>query len=88
EAVITHAPHCQNSSILDGLALWKLWTKRFEGSKRESTLICFSCFTAPPPPAAQALLSHLQEKRFHSDCLFKWFNTSNNSSCPLCRNVF
>ncbi|KAK2739655.1 hypothetical protein FQN57_006487 [Myotisia sp. PD_48] len=25
---------------------------------------------------------------FHSDCLFKWFKSSNSSSCPLCRNSF
>ena len=25
---------------------------------------------------------------FHSDCLFRWFKSSNSSSCPLCRNNF
>ncbi|KAF3898560.1 Zinc finger, RING-CH-type [Trichophyton interdigitale] len=25
---------------------------------------------------------------FHSDCLFRWFRSSNSSSCPLCRNSF
>jgi [phosphatase 2A protein]-leucine-carboxy methyltransferase len=25
---------------------------------------------------------------FHSDCLFRWFRSSNASSCPLCRNNF
>ncbi|EER26661.1 C3HC4 type (RING finger) zinc finger containing protein [Coccidioides posadasii C735 delta SOWgp] len=25
---------------------------------------------------------------FHSDCLFRWFRSSNSSSCPLCRNNF
>jgi E3 ubiquitin-protein ligase listerin len=25
---------------------------------------------------------------FHSSCLFRWFRSSNSSSCPLCRNSF
>ena len=25
---------------------------------------------------------------FHGSCLFKWFKSSNSSSCPLCRNAF
>ncbi|KAJ2709490.1 hypothetical protein H4R19_004223, partial [Coemansia spiralis] len=25
---------------------------------------------------------------FHRGCLYKWFRTSNQSSCPLCRNLF
>ncbi|KAI9704618.1 MAG: hypothetical protein M1820_005531 [Bogoriella megaspora] len=25
---------------------------------------------------------------FHSSCLFKWFKSSNQSTCPLCRNPF
>lgn len=28
------------------------------------------------------------KKKFHSACLYKWFSTSNNSTCPLCRNLF
>ncbi|KAI8319261.1 hypothetical protein GQ54DRAFT_265618 [Martensiomyces pterosporus] len=26
--------------------------------------------------------------KFHRMCLFKWFSTSNQSTCPLCRNLF
>jgi E3 ubiquitin-protein ligase DOA10 len=25
---------------------------------------------------------------FHSVCLFRWFKSSNQSTCPLCRNNF
>lgn len=25
---------------------------------------------------------------FHADCLFRWFSSSNSSTCPLCRNPF
>ncbi|KAJ1647019.1 hypothetical protein LPJ64_001547 [Coemansia asiatica] len=28
------------------------------------------------------------KKKFHRMCIFKWFNTSNQSTCPLCRNLF
>ncbi|KAM5483810.1 hypothetical protein McanCB56680_002912 [Microsporum canis] len=28
------------------------------------------------------------KNNFHSDCLFRWFKSSNSSSCPLCRNSF
>ncbi|KAJ2741734.1 hypothetical protein GGI20_004982 [Coemansia sp. BCRC 34301] len=28
------------------------------------------------------------KNKFHRMCLFKWFNTSNQSTCPLCRNLF
>lgn len=28
------------------------------------------------------------KKKFHSACLYRWFSTSNNSTCPLCRNLF
>ena len=25
--------------------------------------------------------------KFHINCLFQWFRTSNNTSCPTCRNI-
>ena len=28
------------------------------------------------------------KNNFHSPCLFRWFKSSNSSSCPLCRNNF
>lgn len=28
------------------------------------------------------------KNNFHSTCLFRWFKSSNSSSCPLCRNNF
>ena len=28
------------------------------------------------------------KNRFHAGCLFRWFRSSNSSSCPLCRNTF
>ncbi|CAG80051.1 hypothetical protein B0I72DRAFT_102531 [Yarrowia lipolytica] len=28
------------------------------------------------------------KNKFHSDCLYKWFKSSNSSTCPLCRSTF
>ena len=28
------------------------------------------------------------KNHFHAGCLFRWFKSSNSSSCPLCRNTF
>lgn len=76
----------QNGSILDGLALWKRnIDKRFEGVEE-----CMICFYVLHGATCQlpTLTCRICKKRFHSACLFKWFSTSNNSTCPLCRNVF
>jgi hypothetical protein len=28
------------------------------------------------------------KKKFHSACLYKWFNTSHQNTCPMCRSPF
>lgn len=76
----------QNGNILDGLKLWKNnIDKRFEGV--DECMICFyvlhgTNFQLP------RLACRTCKKKFHSSCLYKWFNTSHNCTCPLCRNVF
>ncbi|XP_071800460.1 E3 ubiquitin-protein ligase listerin-like isoform X2 [Asterias amurensis] len=76
----------QNGSIMDGLTLWKRNVdKRFEGV--EDCMICFSVIHG-----SNCSLPKLQcktcKKRYHSACLYKWFSTSNQSTCPLCRSPF
>ncbi|XP_038059609.1 E3 ubiquitin-protein ligase listerin-like isoform X2 [Patiria miniata] len=76
----------QNGSIMDGLTLWKRNVdKRFEGV--DDCMICFSVIHG-----SNCSLPKLQcktcKKRYHSACLYKWFNTSNQSTCPLCRSPF
>ena len=76
----------QNGSVVDGLALWKRNVdKCFEGL--DDCMICFSVVHAATYalPRLQCKTCH---KRFHSACLYKWFSTSHNSACPLCRNLF
>jgi len=76
----------QNGTILDGLKLWKRNVdKRFEGVEE-----CYICFYILHGSNHQLpkLACRTCKKKFHSACLYKWFSTSNNSSCPLCRNLF
>uniref|UniRef100_T1E3L6 E3 ubiquitin-protein ligase listerin n=1 Tax=Crotalus horridus TaxID=35024 RepID=T1E3L6_CROHD len=81
----TYLTH-QNGSIMEGLALWKNNVdKRFEGI--EDCMICFSVIHGSnyslPKKACRTC-----KKKFHSACLYKWFTSSNKSTCPLCRENF
>uniref|UniRef100_A0A8D2JPD7 E3 ubiquitin-protein ligase listerin n=1 Tax=Sciurus vulgaris TaxID=55149 RepID=A0A8D2JPD7_SCIVU len=71
---------------MEGLALWKNNVdKRFEGV--EDCMICFSVihgFNYSLPKKA----CRTCKKKFHSACLYKWFTSSNKSTCPLCRETF
>ncbi|CAH0381774.1 unnamed protein product [Bemisia tabaci] len=76
----------QNGSIWDGLMSWKSnIDKRFEGV--EECYICFSILhvTSYELPRKNCRTCH---KKFHLQCLYKWFMTSNKSTCPICRNLF
>lgn len=76
----------QNGSIMDGLILWKRNVdKRFEGV--EDCMICFSVIHGSNYSLPK-LSCKTCKKKFHSACLYKWFSTSNNATCPLCRNLF
>lgn len=73
----------QNGPILDGVDLWrKNIDKRFEGV--EKCTICFSILHSNyqlPKKKCQTCAN-----MFHNLCLYKWFESSGNSTCPLCRN--
>uniref|UniRef100_A0A4W3I5H6 E3 ubiquitin-protein ligase listerin n=1 Tax=Callorhinchus milii TaxID=7868 RepID=A0A4W3I5H6_CALMI len=76
----------QNGSIMEGLTLWKSNVdKRFEGI--EECMICFSVIHGSncslPKKACRTC-----KKKFHSACLYRWFTSSNKSTCPLCRETF
>ncbi|EDV25005.1 uncharacterized protein TRIADDRAFT_25333, partial [Trichoplax adhaerens] len=76
----------QNGTIIDSLALWKRnIDKKFEGL--EECMICFSVIHSSNL-ALPKLTCKTCKKKFHSTCLYKWFNTSNQSTCPLCRSLF
>ena len=85
ENIVFSGQH-QNGSVLDGLTVWKNNVdKRFEGVEE-----CYICFYVLHGANHQLpkLACKTCKKKFHSACLFKWFSTSNNSTCPLCRNLF
>ncbi|XP_012276738.1 E3 ubiquitin-protein ligase listerin [Orussus abietinus] len=76
----------QNGSIWDGLLLWKKnLDKKFAGV--EECYICFSIFHSVTYHIPK-LSCRTCRKRFHTPCLYKWFSTSQKSTCPICRNVF
>lgn len=76
----------QNGSLWDGLMLLKSnLDKRFEGVEE-----CYICFSVLHGSNFQLpkLCCKTCKKKFHSPCLYKWFSTSNKSTCPICRNIF
>ncbi|GFN93637.1 E3 ubiquitin-protein ligase listerin-like [Plakobranchus ocellatus] len=76
----------QNGSIMEGLRIWKgNIDKKFEGL--EDCMICFSVIHGTTLQLPR-LTCRTCRKKFHSTCLYKWFSTSQKSSCPLCRNLF
>ncbi|EKM56485.1 uncharacterized protein PHACADRAFT_92839 [Phanerochaete carnosa HHB-10118-sp] len=74
----------RGGSIVDGLAFFKKnVVSHFEG--QSECAICYSMISAmdgslPKKPCKTC------KNKFHSGCLYKWFNSSHSSSCPLCRS--
>ncbi|RKP18497.1 E3 ubiquitin-protein ligase listerin-like protein, partial [Rozella allomycis CSF55] len=76
----------QNLSILDALLLWKNNAdKRFEGI--DDCPICYSVIHITDKSLPSQMCKTCKNK-FHGPCLFKWFKSSAQSSCPLCRSLF
>ncbi|XP_063699534.1 E3 ubiquitin-protein ligase listerin [Culicoides brevitarsis] len=76
----------QNGSIFDGLTLWKKnLDRKFEGVEE-----CYICYAVIHQDTCQLpkLTCKTCKKKFHGPCLYKWFHTSNKSTCPICRNIF
>ncbi|PFH48098.1 hypothetical protein AMATHDRAFT_66268, partial [Amanita thiersii Skay4041] len=73
-----------NGRILDGLSLFKKnVTLHFEG--QTECAICYSIIS-PMDGSLPKKPCRTCKNRFHAGCLYKWFNTSHSSSCPLCRS--
>ncbi|XP_017770844.1 PREDICTED: E3 ubiquitin-protein ligase listerin [Nicrophorus vespilloides] len=76
----------QNGRIWDALSLWNNnLDKKFDGVEE-----CYICFAVLHPGTYQLpkLSCKTCRKKFHAACLYKWFSTSNKSTCPICRNLF
>lgn len=76
----------RNGLILEALTVFKKNVAlHFEGVVE--CAICYSIIsvtdrTLPTKPCKTC------KNRFHASCLFKWFNSSHSSSCPMCRSLF
>ncbi|KAL8578088.1 hypothetical protein ACOMHN_055408 [Nucella lapillus] len=76
----------QNGHIMEGLRLWKRnLDKKMEGV--EECFICYAVIHATSLDLPRVRCSTCK-KKFHSACLYKWLNSSQKSTCPLCRSVF
>lgn len=85
QGVINFSDIGGGGQLIDGLMAWR---KNVMATLKGQTecAICYSVVSAD---------RQLPSKRcgtcknsFHGGCLFKWFKSSNSSSCPLCRNQF
>ncbi|KAH9959432.1 hypothetical protein BC827DRAFT_504162 [Russula dissimulans] len=76
----------QNGRVVDAISLFKKNVMlHFDG--QTECAICYSIINVtdgslPKKPCKTC------KNRFHAACLYKWFNTSHSSSCPLCRSEF
>jgi hypothetical protein len=72
-----------NGSIIDGLQVFK---RNIIGALKgqNECAICYSIISTDKrmPDKKCTTCKNL----FHRTCLYKWFQTSNQNTCPLCRN--
>ena len=74
-----------NNSLVDGIIAFR---HNVSGALKGQTecAICYSIVGADKqlPTKKCGTCKNL----FHGSCLYRWFKSSNSSSCPLCRNAF
>ncbi|VDN07438.1 unnamed protein product [Thelazia callipaeda] len=76
----------QNGTIVDGVLLWAgNIEKHIEGA--EDCIICLMTVHTRTYQLPRVRCKQCK-KLFHSDCLYKWFDSSRQSTCPLCRAPF
>ncbi|KAF7197399.1 E3 ubiquitin-protein ligase listerin [Pseudocercospora fuligena] len=74
-----------NGSIIDALTNWR---KNVTGALKGQSecAICYSIINdAKELPTKRCPTC---KQMFHNQCLFKWFRSSNSSTCPLCRQQY
>lgn len=74
-----------NGNLVDGLLAFR---RNVQGALKGQgeCIICTSIISTNMQTPNKRCATCKQT--FHSDCLFRWFKTSNSSGCPLCRNPF
>ena len=76
----------QNGAIAEAIRTWKSnFDKEFEGV--EECPICYSILHTSNHSLPRLACKTCKHK-FHGACLYKWFSTSNKSTCPLCQTPF
>lgn len=72
------------AGLVAGLRRWSHYLqKKFDGI--EECYICYSIIYGKGQQLPR-LPCRTCGKKFHKECLYKWFSSSNNSTCPLCRS--
>ena len=75
----------QGGSIIDAVMLFrKNVSLHFEGV--DECAICYSIVGQERTLPGKKCVTC--SNKFHAGCLFKWFKTSNSSTCPLCRSAW
>lgn len=75
----------QNGTVRDALLVWKQSVdKHFEGV--EECPICYAVIDSMR--SLPRMSCRTCKNKFHSGCLHKWFHSSGNSKCPMCRKLF
>jgi len=73
----------QDGTVLDATLLWQTsLNKHFEGI--ELCPICYALFHASNYSVPNMSCKTCKTK-FHSICLYEWFNSSHKNECPMCR---
>ncbi|KAJ5774837.1 Zinc finger RING-CH-type [Penicillium paradoxum] len=74
-----------NGNIVDGLLAFR---RNVQGALKGQSecAICYSVISTDMQTPNKRCATC--KNTFHSVCLFRWFKSSNQSTCPLCRNNF
>jgi hypothetical protein len=59
--------------------------RHFQGI--ENCFICYSVFHQSNKSLPR-LGCYTCKNKFHSECLYRWFHTSQKSQCPLCQSIW
>ena len=77
--------HNRNNSIINGILLWKdNIDKKLSGL--EECAICYDIVNTNGQLPKKGCKTC--RKKFHGNCIMKWFAKSNKSECPLCKSQF
>ena len=72
--------------MLDAIDFWKKSVdQEFDGVE-----VCSICYSVlhPTNHRLPRVPCPTCNNRFHGACLYKWFDSSNKNTCPLCQQAF